>query len=190
MLPIYIVEKPGFKQMLETFDPRYQLPSRKYFSKATIPALFNTTQSALASILHEVEYFSSTIDLWSSVSMQPYLSYTVHYISKDWKLHSKYLQTLFMPENHNGENLAESLRSVQESWNLQESKQVCLTADNGSNLVQASRLLNWLHVPCFGHNLHLAITNTIKDDSCVSRAIGVTRKLVTSFSHSWKKKES
>ena len=49
-------------------------------------------------------------------------------------------------------------------------------------------MLNRLHVPCFRHNLHLAITNAIKDDSRISRAIGVTRKLITSFSHSWKKK--
>jgi len=95
-----------------------------------------------------------------------------------------------MPDNHNGENLAKSLRSVLESWGLQESKQVCLTTDNGSSLVQASHLLNWLHVPCFRHNLHLAITNSIKDDSHVSRAIEATRKLITSFSHSWKKKKS
>ena len=179
MLPISIVEKPGFKQMLESFDPRYQLPSRKHFSKTAIPALFNSTQSALTSTLQEVKHFSSTTDLWSSVCMQPYLSYTVHYITKDWKLQSKCLQTLFMPEDHNGENLAESLKSVLESWGLQESKQVCLTTDNGSNLVRASHLLNWLHIPCFVHNLHLAITNAIKDDSCVSRAIGLTRKLIT-----------
>lgn len=67
--------------------------------------------------------------------MQPYLSYTVHYISKGWKLESKCLQTMFMPADHNGENLAESLRSVLESWGLQETRQVCLTTDNGSNLV-------------------------------------------------------
>ena len=188
MLPISIVEKQGFKQMLESFDPRYQLPSRKHFSKITIPALFNSTQAALSSTLREVEFFSSTTDLWSSTCMQPYLSYTVHYISKGWKLESKCLQTMFMPADHNGENLAESLRSVLESWGLQETRQVCLTTDNGSNLVRASHLLNWLHVPCFGHNLHLAITNAIKDDSRISRAIGVTRKLITSFSHSWKKR--
>ena len=105
MLPISIVEKPGFKLMLESFDPRYQLPSRKYFLKITIPALFNSTQSALVSTLQEVEYFSSTSDLWSSVCMHPYLSYTVHFISKDWKLQSKCLQTMFMPADHNGENL-------------------------------------------------------------------------------------
>ena len=75
MLPISIVEKPGFKQMLESFDPRYQLSSRKHFSKIAIPALFNSTQSALTSTLQEVEFFSSTTDLWSSMCMQPYLSY-------------------------------------------------------------------------------------------------------------------
>ena len=37
-----------------------------------------------------------------------------------------------MPEDHNGENLADSLNSVQESWGLQESIQVCLTTDNES----------------------------------------------------------
>ena len=97
-----------------------------------------------------------------------------------WKLQSKCLQTMFMPADLNGETLAESL-------GLQESKQVCLTTDNGSNLVRAAHLLKWLHVPCFGHNLHLATTNAIKDDS-LSRAIGVTRKHITSFTHSWKKK--
>ena len=58
ILPISIVEKPGFKQMLESFDPRYQLPSIKHFSKIAIPALFNSTQSTLASILHEVKIFA------------------------------------------------------------------------------------------------------------------------------------
>jgi len=104
MLPISIVEKPEFKQILESFDPRYQLLLRKHFS--------NTIKSALASTLHDIEYFSSTTDVWYSVCMQPYLSYTVHYVSKDWKVQSKCLQTLFMPKNHNSENLAESLRSV------------------------------------------------------------------------------
>ena len=104
MLPISIVEKPGFKQMLESFDPRYQLPLRKHFSKIAIPAKFNSTQSVLTSTLQEVEFFSSTTDLWSSMCMQPYLSYTVHYINKNWKLERKCLQTMFMPADHNGQN--------------------------------------------------------------------------------------
>ena len=41
---------------------------------------------------------------------------------------------------------------------------------------------------CFGHNLHLAVTNSIKSDARVKRALGVCRKIVSTFSYSWKKK--
>ena len=39
--------------------------------------------------------------------------------------------------------------------------------------------LKWLRLPCFGHNLNLAITNSIKDDSQVARALGICRKSVS-----------
>ena len=34
---------------------------------------------------------------------------------------------------------------------------------------------------CFGHNLHLGVTNAMKDDSRLSRALGVCKKIVSSF---------
>ena len=90
MLPMNIIKKPGFKQMLEGFDPRYQPPSRKYISKVTIPSLYNSTQAAVTAALQEIDHFSSTTDLWSSINMQPYLSYVrmymVHFVSNDWVL--------------------------------------------------------------------------------------------------------
>ena len=36
-LPLYSVEKPGFRRMVHTFDPQFELPSQKYFSKTAIP---------------------------------------------------------------------------------------------------------------------------------------------------------
>ena len=35
--PMFTVEKPGFRKLLGDFDPRYKLPSRKYFSETAIP---------------------------------------------------------------------------------------------------------------------------------------------------------
>ena len=43
MLPVYTVEKPGFVNLLKQFDPQYELPSRKYFSKTAIPKLYEST---------------------------------------------------------------------------------------------------------------------------------------------------
>ena len=68
-----------------------------------------------------------------------------------------------------------------------ESRQVCLTTDNGSNIVSAVRKLEWQHLLCFGHNLHLAIGKAMNDRRC-SRALVLSRKVVSTFSMSWKKR--
>ena len=52
----------------------------------------------------------------------------------------------------------------------------------------ASSRLMWTCLSCFGHNLHLVVVNSTKEDPRVHRALGLCRKIVTSFSHSWKKK--
>ena len=187
MVPIYTVEKSGFKQLVGTLDKQYELPSRKYSTKTAIPTLYNTTTDAVAAEISNMRYFSATTDLWFSEGMKPYLSYTIHFICI-WKLLSRCLQTSFMPEDHTGENLAEAIKCSLEAWELDESKQVCLTADSRANIVNAASRLQWKRLSCFGHNLHLAITNSIKCDNRCTRALGLARKIVSTFSMSWKKR--
>ena len=126
--------------------------------------------------------------MWSSVGMQPYMSYTIHYIDSDWKLQNKCLQTQFLPEDHTGIHLAEAMEAALGLWELDSANQVCLTTDNGSNIISATGILEWPRLSCFGHNLHLSITKAIQDDTRCSRALGVCRKIVSSFSMSWKRK--
>ena len=102
-----------------------------------------------------------------------------------WKLKCRCLQTQFLPEDHTGENLAEALLSALDSWDLKADQQV---TDNGSNIVNAAERLGWTRLSCFGHNLHLAITKSLKDDRRCVRAIRVSQKIVSSFSSSWKRK--
>ena len=44
--------------------------------------------------------------MWSSVSSDPYMSYTIHFVTEKWELQSIALSTLFFPEDHNGENIS------------------------------------------------------------------------------------
>ena len=182
MVPIYSIEKSGFKQLVGTLDKQYKLPSRKYFTKTAIPTLYNTTRDAIA----VTSSITATTDLWSSEGMKPYLSYTIHFIC-NWKLRSRCLQTSFMPEDHTGENLAEAIKFSQEAWELNESKQVCLTTDSRANILNAASRLQWKRLSCFGHNLHLAIINSIKCDDRCTGALGLTRKIVSTFSISRKR---
>ena len=56
-------------------------------------------------------------------------------------------------------------------------------------MTAAVEILGWNDLSCFGHNLHLAITNSMKDDDRINCAIGIAHKIVGAFAHSWKKKQ-
>ena len=77
------------------------------------------------------EYFSATTDMWSSVGMNPYLSFPVRFVDCDWKLRSRCLQTAFMPEDHTADNLSAALSDVLDARQLSSAKQVAITTDNG-----------------------------------------------------------
>jgi len=121
-LVINTVEKCGFRNLLEKLDLQYDLPSSKYFSKITTPALYEETWQKIVFDLKKVGFFSATTDMWSSITGKPYVSYTVHYISHEWKLETKCLQTLYFPVDHTAENIVETLQDTLEQWGLESKK--------------------------------------------------------------------
>ena len=187
-LPIYTVEKPGFKKLLGTFDARYEIPSRTYFSRTALPALYAKVCDDVKAELQGATFFSATSDLWSSQGLLPYISLTVHFLTSEWKLKSRCLQTKFLPQDHTGDNIAECLHETLGMWDLKAENQVCVTTDSGSNIINATQKLDWSRLSCFGHNLHLGVTKALKSDSRCGRALGVCHKIVASFSGSWKRK--
>ncbi|KAI4900261.1 hypothetical protein NFI96_016679 [Prochilodus magdalenae] len=78
MMPVQVVERDGFKQVLNTLDPRYKLPGRKYFSHTALPKLYESCRQTLEHKLKDVAHFATTADLWSSRTPEPYLSMTAH----------------------------------------------------------------------------------------------------------------
>ncbi len=157
MVPLYTVEKDGFRRMIKTLDPRYVIPSRKYFSQTAIPNLYQQHRAKLEVDLATVPHFAATTDMWSSRSMEPYLSLTVHFISDDWVLQSHCLQTSYFPDDHTGEFLSAGLQEALDCWGLSVQKLVAITTDSGANIKKAIELNNWTRLQCFGHRLHLAI---------------------------------
>lgn len=168
MVPLQTVEKEGFKRLLKTVDTRYELPSRKYFSQTSLPRMYTECREKIVGQLQNVAYFSTTTDLWSSRTSEPYLSLTVHYIN-DWKLCSTCLQTSYFPEDHTGEVIAQGLKEALHSWGLREERHVCMTTDSGANVVKALALNKWTRLQCFGHRLHLAIGKWNSSYKCMQK---------------------
>ena len=63
-VPIYTVEKPGFKRLLNTMDSQYEVPSYSYFTKMALPALYIAIIDRMRHELSMVDYFSATTNLW------------------------------------------------------------------------------------------------------------------------------
>ncbi|KAI2647713.1 Zinc finger BED domain-containing protein 6 [Labeo rohita] len=72
---------------------------------------------------------------------------------------------------------------------FKEERQVCITTDNGTNVVKAASLNDWTRLQCFGHRLHLAIGRKKCERPRIDRAVGVCKKIVSAFSYSWKRRK-
>ncbi|RXN30789.1 zinc finger BED domain-containing 1-like protein [Labeo rohita] len=174
--------------MIRAIDPRYEVPSRKYFTETEMPKLYAELRENVEKELCDLKYFATTTDLWSSRTMEPFLSLTIHYITDDWNLGSRCLQTSYFPAEHTAEEIAQGLKEALESWGFKEERQVCITTDNGTNVVKAASLNDWTRLQCFGHRLHLAIEKSVKDPR-IDCAVGVCKKIVSAFSYSWKRRK-
>ena len=163
--------------MINAFDSRYEIPGWNHFSRIALPSLCASVKQLVKQDVSALQCFSTTIDMWSSMGMQPY---TIHYIDSNWKLLNECLQTQFLP--------VEAMEAALSLWDLDAANQICLTTDNGSNIVNAAGTLDWSTLSCFGYTLHLSVTKAIQDDCHCTWALGVCRKVVSSFSMSWKRK--
>ena len=112
MVPFRTVEKQSFKYMIQKLDKQYELPGKTYFSETAVPKMCNELKVIVESEIKDVDFFSATTDMWSSITMHPYMSLTVHFVNKDWILKSRCLETSFLPVNHTADNIAEALKII------------------------------------------------------------------------------
>ena len=89
MFLIYTMEKVEFCHLVETLDPRYEMPSAKYFCNIVILALFKKTRErVVAKVTSAWYYYSFTTDIRTTSMRESYLSYSIHFIDSDWNLQS------------------------------------------------------------------------------------------------------
>ncbi|CAM4555269.1 unnamed protein product [Leuciscus chuanchicus] len=125
---------------------------------------------------------SLTTDLWTSSTMEPYITVTAHYITDTWKLTARVLCTSMMPERHTAANIADRLSEIIKEWGIQV---FCTVHDNASNMNLAMELCEMFpkDLGCTGHTLQLAIkAGLVLPD--VSKAIDAARRVVSHFRHS------
>ncbi len=157
MVPFQTVERRGFKAMIRAIDPRYEVPSRKYFTETEMPKLYAELRENVEKELCDLKYFATTTDLWSSRTMEPFLSLTIHYITDDWNLGSRCLQTSYFPAEHTAEEIAQGLRKRLSHGGLKKKAKFALLLITERTWLRQRLWMIGPGLQCFGHRLHLAI---------------------------------
>ena len=84
-------------------------------------------------------YSSIKTTLWFHTRL-----HTVNFIDDSWKLRARCLNMQFLPQDHTGEIIAEAMEATLDAWNLSSNRQICLTTDTGTNIINATGRLKWL----------------------------------------------
>ncbi|KAI4903953.1 hypothetical protein NFI96_023418, partial [Prochilodus magdalenae] len=65
--PFSVVEDVGFRRLLEHLEPRYTIPSRRYFSDVALPELHSLVATRVHKLINDnVTAISLTTDIWTS----------------------------------------------------------------------------------------------------------------------------
>ena len=79
--PYSVVEDAEFKSLVHALEPRYHIPSHKYFRETVIPGIVKTLEAKIKTKLQGVNYISFTTDIWSSeVNSDSLLNFTAHWV--------------------------------------------------------------------------------------------------------------
>ena len=75
-----------FREILRTFNPRYNLSCQKHFANFAIPELVSETRRSIGTQIANgnISSFAATTDMWTSTAEDPYISLTCHAISQEW----------------------------------------------------------------------------------------------------------
>ncbi|XP_011409510.1 PREDICTED: zinc finger BED domain-containing protein 4-like, partial [Amphimedon queenslandica] len=160
--PFPVVSDEGFKSLLHTLEPRYTLPSRRYFTDTVLTRIHQGIVSKLKQEIASAPSFSFTTDIWSTeVSDDSMISLTAHWINDCFVKKEAVLHVQSFPESHTGENICNTFNTMLENWNIEKTSVHLVVRDNASNMVKAFRDGGYSDLGCFAHTLQLVIHDAV-----------------------------
>jgi hypothetical protein len=162
LLPFARVEDCELQDMIDYCcglnKKRVTLPNRNQTSEL-IGCISSAIRDTIReSVKAELKYYALTTDMWTSKSMEAYMTTTMHYLTNNFELKQYTLDVCPFEGRHTGIKIGEKLSSTLfETWNLPKSRCAMMVRDSGSNIVKACNDIHLPHTPCIGHQMHLVL---------------------------------
>ena len=172
--PAAMVEKIGFKWLINYLEPNYRVPSAVHITNC-LQEHYAKAKTTVIGMLEEPMNITLTTDIWTSVATQSYITVTAHFISSSWELKTCLLQTTNFPENHTADNICEKLQEILSNFNVSCSKVVSIVHDQGSNMQCCGRRMKsefgWESMNCAAHMIQLCVEDGLKLNT-IERLLG------------------
>ncbi|QQP36332.1 Uncharacterized protein FKW44_021398, partial [Caligus rogercresseyi] len=178
--PFSVVEDVGFRRLLQHIEPRYTLPSRRYFADVCLPELYNSIAGRVHELLTKDSdplYVSFTTDIWSSnVSPASMLSLTAQ-----WRI---VLQCQEFKGSHTAAAISSAFDSMFERWGIDRTKVHAVLSDNARNMAKAMDDSDLRGIRCVAHTLQIAVNEGVLSQHSIVDIVATGRKIVGHFKHS------
>ncbi|XP_067284005.1 zinc finger BED domain-containing protein 4-like [Pseudorasbora parva] len=195
--PYSVVEDNGFNELLHLLEPRYKIPSRRFFADKIITEMHKSITSRIKAHVAEAHAFAFTCDIRTcEYTTQSYISVTSHWINEDFKRTHATLRCEAFDGRHTALNIADALqdpnqeiikacnKEIIKAWDIPVTKCPLVLRDNAANMQKAMSEAGIPSVGCFAHTLQLCIHDSLFSQQSVSDMIALARKTVGHFRHS------
>jgi len=133
--PFNFVNNVRFRRFRQAVEPRYSLPSDRHLRDVLLPNIYAAVKAKVVYILQTAGFVSITTDIWTTpMSSQSMISFTAHWLDKNWERKSAILHCARITSSHTASNIKAVIQSMVRSWQLTDRVHVVLR-DNASDNV-------------------------------------------------------
>ncbi|KAL0281371.1 UNVERIFIED_CONTAM: hypothetical protein PYX00_002376 [Menopon gallinae] len=153
--PPQVVDGRGFQRLLVTLKSPCEIPSTMKLTYDLIPKIYKTTKENLqAEIYNLTSDFGLTLEEWTSINNQVFLTISVYYQNANNTAEYKVLSTVHVSPTTDSTSWEHIFDSILSEWNLDFSKITAITfATNREEILAALFNKGYTLVPCLEHTI-------------------------------------
>lgn len=144
--PISIVEDTGFAKAIHFANAaktQLSIPSHQTVGEGVHTKASQCRLSLCLRLSDDDEciFFSMSLDIWTSLQHESFISLTLHYVDSKFDIHSWTLEVTEIPGKHDGDAIAAVLARCFSWWGLDPKRRVIFLRDGASNMIKACKSL-------------------------------------------------
>ena len=109
-LPLSIVDKPSFRELIEELNENYAIPHRQTIKETHLPFKEKLIVNSITTETKDLTSVYVTVNIWTNRQMRSFIGFTAHFVDNDFDLKSRLLCCEHFAERHTAVNIANRLK--------------------------------------------------------------------------------